>query len=116
MSVALQNKLLIIWTSGDKDVAENMVFMYAMNSKLQEWWNDVTLLIWGPSSRLLVNDKELQELMKQVQDAGVRVIACKQCADNYQIAPEISKLGIEVFYTGQFLTEWIKSKDYYISF
>jgi hypothetical protein len=116
MSTTQPNKLLIVWTSGDKDVAKNMVFMYAMNSKLQIWWNDVTLLIWGPSSRLLVSDTELQEYMKQVQDAGVRVIACKQCADNYQIAPEIEKLGIEVFYTGQFLTEWIKSKEYYISF
>jgi hypothetical protein len=116
MSTERPDKLLIVWTSGDKDVAKNMVFMYAMNSRLKGWWNDVTLLVWGPSSKLLVSDTELQEYVKQVQDAGVRVIACKQCADNYQIAPEMSNLGIEVFYTGQFLTECIKSNEYTISF
>jgi hypothetical protein len=110
------NKLLIVWTSGDKGVAKNMVFMYAMNAKLEGWWDEVTLLVWGPSSYLLATDTELQEDMKSVQESGVRVVACKRCALNYQVEQELLDLGLEVFFSGEFLTDWIKSGDHYISF
>lgn len=33
-----EDELIILWTSGDKEVALNMVFMYALNSKLNKWW------------------------------------------------------------------------------
>ncbi len=50
----------IIWTSGDRDVAIKMVFMYAKNAKLKGWWNDVTMVIWGPSAKLLSQDKNFK--------------------------------------------------------
>jgi hypothetical protein len=110
------NKLLIVWTSGDKGVAQNMVFMYAMNSMLNGWWDEVTLLVWGHSAHLFAFDKDLHDEMKKVQEAGVRVIACKRCAMNYQVEQELLDLGLEVFYAGEFLTDWIKSGDHYITF
>jgi hypothetical protein len=109
-------KLLIIWTSGDKGVAKNMVLMYAMNAMLEGWWDEVTLLVWGPSSPLLAFDTELQSEMKKAKEAGVRVVACKRCALNYQVEQELLDLGLEVFFSGEFLTEWIKSGDHYITF
>lgn len=41
--------LIILWTSGDREVAMEMVFMYALNSKRNSWWDDITLIIWGRS-------------------------------------------------------------------
>jgi hypothetical protein len=105
------SKLLIVWTSGDRDVALNMVFMYAINSKLQGWWKDVVLLIWGSSTRLSAQDKEIQERIASAQKEGVRVIACKRCAENLHVVEELERLGIEVFYTGEFLTDWLKSGE-----
>jgi hypothetical protein len=116
MSLIESNKLLIVWTSGDKDVAKNMVFMYALNSKLEGWWDDVTLLVWGPSSNLLAKDADLQEYLKQLQEVQVRVVACKRCAMNYEIEQDLLDLGLEVFFSGQFLTDWIRSGDHYITF
>ena len=31
------SELVVLWTSGDRDVALKMVFMYTLNSKLKGW-------------------------------------------------------------------------------
>jgi hypothetical protein len=116
MSASQSEKLLMVWTSGEIEVAKKMVFMYSMNAKLHGWWEEVTLLVWGPSSKLLAGDAGLQEELKTVQDAGVKVIACKSCAEKFVVVPDLEALGIDVFYTGEFLTDWIKSGDKYITF
>ena len=58
-NVNKEDKLAVLWTSGDREVALKMVFMYTYNSKLQGWWEDVTLIIWGPSAKLLSMDTEV---------------------------------------------------------
>lgn len=116
MTSTQPEKLLVVWTSGDIEVAKKMVFMYTMNAMLNNWWDEVTLLVWGPSSRLLASDTALQAELKPVQEAGVRVVACKSCAEKYDVVSGLDALGIEVFYTGEFLTDWIKSGDKYITF
>jgi len=55
------DKLIVLWTSGDKEVALNIIFMYTLNAKKRNWWKEVCLIIWGPSSKLLSEDLELQE-------------------------------------------------------
>ena len=103
------DSLLILWTSGDREQALNMAFMYGLNARQQGWWEKVTLLVWGPSGNLLLADEELQWEVRRMQEAGVRLIACKTCAERYGIGSRLEKLGIEVFYTGEFLTDWLKS-------
>jgi hypothetical protein len=66
-NVNKQDKLAVLWTSADREVALKMVFMYTYNSKLRGWWDDLTLIIWGPSSKLLSADKELQDYVKKAQ-------------------------------------------------
>jgi hypothetical protein len=105
-----KDKLVVVWTSGDKEVAEKMVFMYTFNAKKFKWWDDITLLIWGPSAKLLTEDKELQDYVKAMLDSGIRVLACKGCADMYEISDELEKIGVTVRYTGTDLTNFIKER------
>lgn len=102
------DKLLILWTSSNKETTLNMVFMFAKNSKKKGWWNEVILLIWGASSKLVAKDEEIQKYIKLLQKEGIRTIACKQCAENYNIVEGLEKQNIEVFYTGEFLSNWLK--------
>jgi len=102
------DKLVIIWTSGDKEVAINMAFMYALNSKLKDWWKEVTLVIWGPSAKLLVSDDELMAYLKKMLDAGVIVEACKACTDKYGVSEQLVSLGVKVIYMGVPLTNYLK--------
>jgi hypothetical protein len=44
-TIAPSDKLVVLWTSGDRDVAMNMVFMYTLNAKLAGWWPDVTFIV-----------------------------------------------------------------------
>jgi hypothetical protein len=110
------DELLVVWTSGDPDVALRMVFMYTANAKKHGWWEGVTLLVWGPSQKLLTESDVLQEKLAEMLDAGVRVVACKARADSYPVTEQLEALGVEVFYTGEFLTDWIKSDGAVITF
>ena len=109
-------ELLVVWTSQDREVAANMVFMYTANAKKHGWWNEVTLLVWGPSQRLLTQDRELQNELAEMVQLGVRIVACKACAERYAVSEELEEMGVEVFYTGQFLTDWIASPGRVVTF
>jgi hypothetical protein len=103
-----QAKLAVLWTSADREVALKMVFMYTYNAKLKGWWDDVTLIIWGPSSKLLSKDIELQEYVKKAQKIGVKVQACRACSDMYEVTENLEALDIEVIYMGEPLTKYLK--------
>jgi hypothetical protein len=103
-----KDKLVIIWTNGDRDVALKMVFMYTYNAKRNKWWDDITLIVWGPSAKLITEDEELQDYMKKIIDSGIAVKACKGCSDQYGVSEELEALGINVKYIGKEFTDYIK--------
>lgn len=111
MSSSSPDRLTIVWSSADREVAENMVFMYATNSLLEGWWDEVTLLIWGPSARLAARDAKIQQHLARMKDAGVELVACKQCADKYGVALGLEEQGVRVFYAGAYLTDKIKAGE-----
>lgn len=102
------SRLAVLWTSGDREVALNVAFMYTYNAKAQGWFDQVTLIVWGPSSRLLSEDEELQEYVGRMAEAGVEVVACRACADSYGVTGVLEAMGIEVKYMGAPLTEMLK--------
>jgi len=110
------NELYVLWTSGDREVALKMVFMYTFNSKSKGWWDAVCLIVWGPSNKLLAEDQELQEYITKMRAAGVEIVACKACADSYGVSNDLEKLGIEVKYMGQPLTQILKQNSKLITF
>jgi len=105
----MNDSLAVVWVTRDRDAAMNMAFMYAKNSKLRNWWDKVTLIIWGPSGPLLVSDSELQKELKSMKAAGVELQACKACSDRYGISDQLAALGVEVKFMGEPLTELLKS-------
>ena len=109
---SIPSKLAVLWTSGDRDVALKMVFMYTFYAKERGWWQDIQLIVWGPSSKLLSEDKELQDYIKKMKDKGVEIVACKACADSYGVSGKLEDLGIEVKYMGMPLTELLKSEKW----
>ena len=103
--------LVVLWTSGDREVALKMVFMYARNARLKGWWEQVILVVWGPSAKLLSSDAELQKQIGQMKEAGVVLEACRACADLYGVSAELENLGIEVKYMGVPLSDYLKADD-----
>lgn len=109
------NELVVLWTSGDRDVALKMAFMYTYNAKVKGWWPEVSLIVWGPSAKLLVEDAELQDYMQRIIAAGIDVMACKACSDSYGVSEKLTAMGIDVKYMGQPLTHFLKSGCHILS-
>ncbi len=119
MNNTMQNsneKLVVLWTSGEREVALKMVFMYTLNSKLREWWKEVTLIVWGPSAKLLSDDEDLKIHIEKMIEIGVEVVACKACSDEYGVSEKLLALGIDVKYMGQPLTAYLKEDVKLITF
>jgi len=104
-----QSRLCVVWTSGDKEVAMKMVYMYTLNAKKQGWFENVRFVIWGPSSKLLSEDKELQDYLGKMKEAGVELQACIACANMYGVTEKLRSLGVEVKGMGRPLSEMLKS-------
>lgn len=102
-----EDKLVVIWSSADREVALKMAFMYVTNSKRLSWWEDITLVVWGPSAKLLSEDKELQDRIRNMISLGITVKACKSCSDSYGVSRQLSDLGITVKLMSE-LTEYLK--------
>ena len=105
----------ILWTTDNKETALNMVCLYAHNAKLKSWVDDVQILVWGASQKLISEDKELQEKVKAMIADGVEVIACQKCAENLGVKDELQACDMNIYYTGELLSSWIKEGSSIIS-
>jgi hypothetical protein len=106
-----KNTLYILWTNADEITAEKMVFMYGINSKLKGWWENVTIIIWGSTAKLTASNDLIKEKIKQALNIGVKVSACKACADQLGVTEDLLALGVEVKYWGEGLTEILKENE-----
>ena len=106
-----KSKLAVVWTSGDSEVAHKVCFMYTHNAKKAKWFDEVVLVVWGPSSRILAGDKKLQAAVKEMMRDGVSVQACVVCADMYGVAGRLREMDIEVKGMGRPLSDMLKG-DY----
>ena len=104
-------KLMVVWTSADPDVADKVCHMYTHAAKAYGWFAEVTLVVWGPSQRLLVGDPAIQAKVEAMQEDGVVVEACVACARKLDLVEELEALGIEVKGMGVPLTEALKDPE-----
>jgi len=105
----MKEKLLIVWSSGEKDVAKKLVLLYGSVMLPRSYWDEATIMVWGPSAKLLSEDKEIQEMVKTVMKTGVKFNTCVVCSDDYGITKQLEDMGIEAIHTGEMMTEALKS-------
>jgi hypothetical protein len=54
------DEIVVLWTSGDREIALKMAFMHTFNSRhFKRGWKNVTLIAWEPSAKFLAEEKEL---------------------------------------------------------
>ena len=107
------DRIAIVWTSGDPDVAHRMTLMYAGAAHSRGWFEEVRLVVWGPSQRLVVADKDVRAAIERMIAAGVIVEACLACADSYGITDDLRAIeGMTVKYMGEPLTRFIRSPEW----
>ncbi|WP_027720662.1 hypothetical protein [Maridesulfovibrio zosterae] len=103
--------LYIIWTNADVETAEKMVFMYGINALLKGWWEESTIVIWGPTAKLAATNEVVKELIHKANDAGVIMAACRACSDMYGVTADLESQNIEVIHWGERLTKLLKNDE-----
>ena len=104
-------KLNILWTTSNRDTITNMILMYSTNAILNKWWDEVNIIIWGGSAKLIGENKEVQQEVLAMIKAGVKVEACQACAEQYNAADTLRDLGVYVRYMGIPLTEYLQNDE-----
>ncbi len=110
------NKLVVIWSSADPEVAEKACFTYIQNAKRQGWFDEVVLVIWGPSARILAENDDLKADIKKMQDLGITIEASISCAHTYGVDQDLADLDIDVKAMGVPLSNYIKEGWHTLSF
>lgn len=105
------SKLNILWTNDNIITSEKMVFMYGINAKRQDWWDEVTIIIWGATAKLVSENAGIKSLVKEAQLEGVHVTACKSCTEQLGVTEVLKDLDIEIKYWGDPLTQILKSDE-----
>jgi hypothetical protein len=101
-------KLAVLWTSGDAGVAHNVCLMYTHEAKKHNWFDEIEVIVWGPSAKLAAEDAEIQKKLKEMMTGGVKIEACIVCARNYGVVEKLRELGIVVRGMGRTLTSMLK--------
>jgi len=103
------NKLLIVWSTSEIEVAKKMILLYGSVILPRGYWDEAYIMIWGPSAKLLSENVELQETVTNVMKTGVSFSCCVVCSDDYGVSDKLSSLGIEMTHAGERLTEALQS-------
>ena len=111
----MSKALHILWTNADPVTAHNMVMMYATNSMLNGWWDEVTVIIWGAAAGYVAEDSKIQERMLIARQAGVKFSACLSCANNLGVAKKLEALVIEVIRWGEKLSLLMQNDGHVLS-
>jgi len=103
----MNDRVCIILASGDRDVLK-WGLRYAWKSTTEKYLEDIKVIIFGPSEKVIAQDKELQESARRFMDLGKDIIACKACSDEEGVSDKLAELGIKVEYVGSIIGQAIK--------
>ena len=103
--------LHILWTNSDINTSLHMVMMYAKNSLLKGWWENVTVIIWGAPAKLISENEEVQREMRTAMDTGVKFSACVACARRLGVIENLEALGVEILPWGEPLTDILRADE-----
>lgn len=112
----MKNKLLIVWSSADEEVAKKLILLYGSVMLPRGYWDEATIMVWGPSAKLLAENNELQERVKVVMSTGVKFNVCVVCSDDYGVTQTLRELGVEPIHTGEMLSNALQSDYKVITF
>ena len=104
------DKMAVFWTSQNREVAQKMVFPYTKNFRFDSNWERVRLVLWGSSIKLLASDEELQEDIAELKKVGIELQACKSNIHTDGFADDLMRLGFEIVYISDPITEYRETK------
>jgi hypothetical protein len=87
----------VIVATSDREKAQTAL-MYANNAMKREWLDDIKVVYFGPSEKLVVEDPIISDQAREIAEAGGS-IACKYISD---------RDGVSEKYVGSIISDLIK--------
>jgi hypothetical protein len=100
--------LVVVWASGDPEVALKSCLMYAHAARKYNWFNEVILVVWGPSEKLLAENAAMKDKVAAMKKDGIMVEACVACSNMYGVTNELKVCEVDVKGMGVPLTKYLK--------
>ena len=79
-------------------------------------YGKINLIIWGPSAKLVAENKLIQRELDYILQSGIIVEVCEGCTEVYGITEKIRSFGIPVRFMGEPFTEYLDSDEKLITF
>lgn len=108
VSAGPSDTLVVMWSSGDPEVAEKACLMYASAAKKYKWFNEVIVVVWGPSEKLLSENAAIKTKVATMQKDGIIFQACVACANMYGVTNDLKTCQVDVKGMGTPLTKYLK--------
>jgi hypothetical protein len=103
----MNDKILVIIGTAERAKAQAGA-MYAVNALKYEWLGDVKLVFFGPAEGLLLDDEDLQVMLRDYQQLAGEAVACRFLADRDGQSEALKELGVQVEYVGPLISGLIK--------
>ncbi|RLB62929.1 MAG: hypothetical protein DRI90_07970 [Deltaproteobacteria bacterium] len=100
-------KVMIVISSSDREVVWTAL-LYARASIASDWMGATRVFVWGPSSKTIAGDPELEENVREIRALGEQVYVCKACSDRYLVSDRLAALGCSVEYVGPVSSRFIE--------
>ena len=82
--------------------------MYASAAKKYKWFNEVIVVVWGPSEKLLSENTTVKAKVATMQKDGIIFQACVACANMYGVTSDLKTCQVDVKGMGGPLTKYLK--------
>jgi hypothetical protein len=104
----MADKVFVIIASENRAKILEPGLLYPFNAATKGWMEEVRIIFFGPAEKVVADDPEIQERVRDALDAGISVLACKKCADQQGLTEALLALGIEVIYVGEPISRLLK--------
>lgn len=105
-----KKRVLMIISSEDKNVVSSAMALATVSfeSKLYE---DIKVFFFGPSEKLVAEDKDVQASLSKLIKDGITPVACANLGKAFDISPKLTALGFNVIPVGAAVADLI-NQDY----
>ncbi len=105
-----KKKVLVIISSGDKNVISTAV-TFGIVSFEAKLYDDLKVFFFGPSEKVITEDKDLQSSLSKLIKDGITPVACVNLGNAFDITPKLTTLGFNVIPVGKAIADLV-NQDY----
>ena len=105
------HKIAILWTSKDRDIFFEAVEPYCEACFTNRNYEDLTLIVWGPSVCLLSKDASIRKQLALLIEKGMNVKASGMLSAKYNCREMLTEIGAEISNVNELLTDLLRDEN-----